>query len=113
MANKILLNVGYNRYIKLPEIATAEFIVALLGVKSYYEKSYQTGKFKLLKSDETSSDLAEIISVDENELPDANPQIVEMNEVMLENNRLTRENEMLLNKLKALSPSEETAVVVL
>ena len=112
MANKILLNVGYNRYIKLPEVATAEFIVALLGVKSYYEKSYQTGKFTAVKCD-GASDIAEVISVDENELPDTNPQIVEMNDIMAENNRLTRENEMLLNKLKALSPSEETAVVVL
>lgn len=109
MANKILLNIGYNRFIKLPDNVPPEFVVSLLGIKTHYARDYSTKQFKIVDNDSECL----VLVVDESELPDVNPTVIEVNEIMLENNRLTRENEQLMRKIKELTPSEETALAVI
>ena len=87
---------GYSNYVIIPKSIPPQGIFDLMTA-GVFNKDYN-GLWKL----ERNKDV-EVIFVDPAELPTSDNQpVIEMREVLEENNRLTRENERLLDKLAKL-----------
>ena len=98
---------GYYDYVIIPESIPPQGIFDLMTAQ-VFKKDYNE-PWKHVKDKNV-----EVLFIDPAELPTPDNQpVIEMRKVLEENNRLTRENERLLEKLAKLETrSADTAVVV-
>lgn len=97
---------GYYKYVLIPDSIPPQGVFDLMTAQ-IFEKQHNK-PWKIEKSN------VEIIFIDPTELPTADNQaVIEMREILEENNRLTRENERLLDKLAKLEAKPAgTALIV-
>jgi hypothetical protein len=97
--NKILMQFQYGEYIELPESISAEAILDLMGINTCWERRYNDDKFTIKKFN------SEILSVTSDCLIKSD-NTFNIDDILLENNRLTRENEILKSKLTSTDSKE-------
>lgn len=101
---KVLIKVGYGSWLEV-DLETAKTIVeAAKWERTYEYNGYQYKK--VLKDD------IELVFVEESELKTPEEATLNIEEIMEENNRLTRENENLRNKVEALNQPVRELIVV-
>ena len=109
MSKKIaMLHIGgYHDYVIIPESIPPQGIFDLMTAQVFKKDYNEPWKHVNDKN-------VEVLFIDPAELPTPDNQpVIEMRKVLEENNRLTRENERLLEKLAKLETrSADTAVVV-
>lgn len=97
---------GYNNYIAIPESIRPQGVFDLMTAQSFnknYKDPWQN----------TDNVQVEIIFIHPSELPTPeNQTTIDMQEIMDENNRLTRQNDRLLEKLAKLEASKSTDMAV-
>ena len=102
MKRKILVSITYNGYIEVsPEL------LAQLMECPVYKQSYESG-YKYTPADEDHG--IEIQIPKATEFITDDPITIDISEIMAENNRLTRELEMLQEKYKPRSDSKDLTV---
>ena len=99
---KILLEVPYNCRLVIP----AEMLGYLQQCKLYYTKGYGADREYIPEVEDTIS----VEFVDSSKFDVIPTEVIEMNSILEENNRLSRENELLQEKLKTSGKSTELTI---
>jgi hypothetical protein len=97
--NKILMQVAYNQYIELPKSVSAEAILDLMAINICWHTDYNNENYNIQKFD------SQILSVPSNCFIESD-NTINIDEILSENNRLTRENEILKSKLTSTDNKE-------
>ena len=102
MKRKILINITYNGYIEV----SPQLLAQLMECPAY-KQTYDSG-YKYIPADDDHGIEIQIPRLTDFITDD--PVTIDANEIMAENNRLTRELELLKEKYKPLSDSKDLIV---